>query len=123
MRFSPSGPSEDAHQPALDLPFRLRGYDGQVAVYYTPNQDPVHWGFDVPGLLYEPFDLALAKGYPICEARTATSRRAERPRGLESSCTCTAEALRRLDIPHRFRRAIGGRAVGIHRHRVQAGQR
>jgi hypothetical protein len=29
------------------------------------------WGFDTPGLLYQPFDLELAKGFPVCEARIA----------------------------------------------------
>lgn len=57
--------------PALVLPFRLRGYDGRVSVYYAEDQEPSHWGFDVPGLLAVPFDLSLALGFPICEARVA----------------------------------------------------
>ena len=54
---------------ALEIPFRLRGYDGYVSIAYGEDQDPARWGFDVPGMLYQPFDLELAKGYPVCEAR------------------------------------------------------
>jgi hypothetical protein len=54
--------------PALIMPFRLRGYDGRVSVCYAEDRDPARWGFD---LLNLPFDLALAQGYPVCEARIA----------------------------------------------------
>ena len=52
-------------RPALTLDFRLRGYNGRVAVAYEENRDPHHVGFDALGL---PFDLALTVGYPTCRA-------------------------------------------------------
>ena len=51
--------------PALALPFHLRGYDGAAHVYYTANDAPDAWGFD---LLNLPFALDLARGYPVCQA-------------------------------------------------------
>jgi hypothetical protein len=58
-----------SNEPALEAPFHLRGYDGRVSVFPGKNRDPALWGFDAPGLPCQPFDLKLAKGYPICEAR------------------------------------------------------
>lgn len=55
-------------QPALTLPFTLRGYRGTVAISYTENQDASAWGFDVPGLVARPFDLTLALGFPVFQA-------------------------------------------------------
>ena len=52
-------------EPALTLPFQLRGYDGAVRVYYAANDAPAAWGFD---LLNLPFPLDLARGYPVCQA-------------------------------------------------------
>jgi len=51
--------------PALTLPFHLRGHAGQVRVFYEPNTDPSHWGFP---FLELPFDIALARGFPVCRA-------------------------------------------------------
>jgi len=56
---------------SLEIPFRLRDYDGLVTVSYGVDRDPAFWGFDTPGLLYQPLDLELAKGFPVCEARIA----------------------------------------------------
>jgi hypothetical protein len=67
----PMDTGEPVREPAPSLPFRLRGHDGRVLVDYTPDQDSVHWGFDLPRLLAEPFDVALAQRYPISEARRA----------------------------------------------------
>jgi hypothetical protein len=55
----------------LEAPFRLRGYDGLVTISCGEDRDPAFWGFATPGLLFQPFDLELAKGYPVCEARIA----------------------------------------------------
>lgn len=55
-------------QPALTLPFRLHGFAGKVTVRYGENRDPTRWGFDVLGL---PFDIALAHGFPVCQADIA----------------------------------------------------
>jgi hypothetical protein len=66
-----SDSDEGFGRPELVLPYRLRGYDGRVSVYYAENRAPVRWVFDVPGMLASPFDLALARGYPVCEARIA----------------------------------------------------
>lgn len=52
-------------QPALTVPFHVRGYDGRVSVFYGANTDPAHWGFN---LLALPFDIALVEGFPVCEA-------------------------------------------------------
>ena len=52
-------------QPALSLPFHLRGYDGRVSVFYGVSRDPRATGFD---LLNLPFDLALTLGYPTLRA-------------------------------------------------------
>lgn len=48
-------------RPALELPFRLRGYDGLVSVAYGINEEPEQWGFD---LLDLPFALDLVHGFP-----------------------------------------------------------
>lgn len=56
---------EQDERPALTLPFRLRGYAGQVAVSYARNDDPHRAGYDALNL---PFDLALTLGYPTCRA-------------------------------------------------------
>ena len=55
-------------QPALSLPFHLRGYDGRVSVFYGVSRDPRATGFD---LLNLPFDLALTLGYPTLRATIA----------------------------------------------------
>jgi hypothetical protein len=55
----------------LEIPFRLRDYDGLVTVSYGEERDPAFWGFDTPGLLFQSLDLELAKGFPVCEARIA----------------------------------------------------
>jgi hypothetical protein len=47
------------------LPFRVRGYDGRVSVFYETNHDPARWGFQHLDL---PFDIALAGGFPVCRA-------------------------------------------------------
>jgi hypothetical protein len=52
-------------EPALVLPFRLRGYDGRVSVFYGVNRHPARWGFQHLGL---PFDIALTGGFPVCRA-------------------------------------------------------
>lgn len=52
--------------PTLTVPFRLRGYAGTAAFYYTVNDDPAFWGFD---LLALPFDLETVKGFPVFAAR------------------------------------------------------
>ena len=36
---------------ALTLPFRLRGHDGRVRVFYGVNDDLARWGFDLRGTL------------------------------------------------------------------------
>ena len=49
------------------IPFNLRGFNGQVAVYYGINDDPTKAGFDfLPGL---GFDIDLCRGYPAIHAR------------------------------------------------------
>lgn len=53
--------------PTLQIPFRLRGEEGRALFYYTVNEDPGFWGFDLLGL---PFDIGLAKGFPVFLART-----------------------------------------------------
>src|SRR5579872_5729490 len=55
-------------QPSLALPFRLRGYDGHVSVFYGENHGPHLTGYDALNL---PFDLALTAGYPACRAEIA----------------------------------------------------
>jgi hypothetical protein len=52
-------------QPALVLPFRLRGFAGVVEVFYDTNRDAAHWGFE---LLNLPFASALTEGFPVCRA-------------------------------------------------------
>lgn len=52
-------------QPALELPFRLRGYDGVVAVSYGRNDDPEYWGFALFDL---PFELEFVRGFPLMQA-------------------------------------------------------
>ena len=54
--------------PVLELPFRLRGHDGVVAVSYGVNEDPDAWGFDVFEL---PFDRGLVRGFPLMLATIA----------------------------------------------------
>lgn len=54
-------------KPARVIPFRLRGYDGTVAVYYGQIDNPESIGFDsLPGLN---FDIDLCQGYPMIHAR------------------------------------------------------
>src|SRR5437588_2688158 len=55
------GRHEVFEQPALTIPFHLRGYAGNVTVYYGVNQNPLHWGFSL-------FGRKGAAGYPICQA-------------------------------------------------------
>lgn len=52
-------------EPALRLPFHLRGYDGTVRVFYETNDAPERLGFN---LLRFPFPLEEARGYPVCRA-------------------------------------------------------
>jgi hypothetical protein len=52
-------------RPALVLPFRLRGYDGEVSVFYGVNDDAAALGFD---LLELPFPSERAHGFPLCAA-------------------------------------------------------
>jgi hypothetical protein len=48
------------------IPFNLKGYNGNVAVYYGVNNDPLKVGFDsLPGLN---FDINLSLGYPAMHA-------------------------------------------------------
>lgn len=52
---------------AKSIPFDLKGYNGEMSVYYGVNDDPMKVGFDsLPGL---PFDINLSRGYPIVHAR------------------------------------------------------
>ncbi len=53
--------------PTLQIPFCLRGTEGRAVFYYTVNEDPLFWGFDLLGL---PFNIELAKGFPVFLART-----------------------------------------------------
>ncbi len=57
--------AEEEDAPALTIPFHLRGYDGQVSVFYRASHDPHQTGYDALDL---PFDLALTEGYPACHA-------------------------------------------------------
>ena len=59
-----------ALQPALTLPFDLRGCSGKVTVFYGVNEDPEYWGF---GLLNLPFPLESIRGFPVCDARVEFS--------------------------------------------------
>ncbi len=54
-------------QPSAVIPFRLRGYDGKIAVYYGANSDAVSAGFDFLAGLN--FDTNLCHGYPAIHAR------------------------------------------------------
>lgn len=54
--------------PHLDLPFRLRGYDGRVSVTYGVNRDVRNLGFHLVGI---PFDPSLTHGFPVFQANTA----------------------------------------------------
>ncbi len=56
---------EGGDTPALTMPFHLRGYEGQVTVFYRENRDPHRAGYDALDL---PFDLTLTEGYPTCLA-------------------------------------------------------
>lgn len=56
---------DTVRQPALVLPFHLRGSAGRVAVFYEANTDPARWGFP---LLALPFDVMFAAGFPVCQA-------------------------------------------------------
>ena len=49
-------------EPALRLPFRLRGRDGLVTVAFGINEDPGAWGFERFDL---PFDAGLVRGFPL----------------------------------------------------------
>ncbi len=51
----------------LTIPFRLRGFPGEVVVYYTVNESPALWGFD---LLHLPFDVNETIGFPVFLATT-----------------------------------------------------
>lgn len=54
-------------QFAASIPFTLRGYNGNVVVYYGVNDDPVKAGMDsIPGLDKV---LDLTYGYPVIHAR------------------------------------------------------
>ena len=54
-------------QVAASIPFTLRGYNGNVVVYYGVNDDPVKAGMDsIPGLNQV---LDLTYGYPVIHAR------------------------------------------------------
>jgi hypothetical protein len=46
--------------------FKLRGVEGRVTVRYGVNDDPLRWGF---GLLGLPYDIKVARGFPVIEAR------------------------------------------------------
>lgn len=49
------------------IPFNLKGYNGNVVVYYGINNDSLKAGFDsLPGLN---FDINLSLGYPAMHAR------------------------------------------------------
>jgi hypothetical protein len=49
------------------IPFKLADRQGEVAVYYGPNDDAVRAGFDaIPGIN---FPIALCHGYPAMHAR------------------------------------------------------
>jgi len=49
------------------IPFSLRGYSGEVAIYYGINNDPIKVGFDfLTGLN---FNIDLSRGYPVIHAR------------------------------------------------------
>src|SRR5690242_387238 len=54
-----------AERPALRIPFHLRGFAGQVEVFYGVNRDPLRAGFDA---LHIPLDLTLTMGFPVCRA-------------------------------------------------------
>jgi hypothetical protein len=49
------------------FPFRLRGAEGSVSVSSQENENPERWGYGTLGLTW-PTDLA--KGLPVCTART-----------------------------------------------------
>jgi hypothetical protein len=54
------------HEFQKMLSFTLAGYQGSIAVYYGPDNDPVKAGFDhIPGLTI-PLNLCL--GYPVMQA-------------------------------------------------------
>lgn len=57
-----------SRQPALTIPFYIRGYDGHVSVFYGVNTDPPRWGFRLFEL---PFDTSLVEGFPVCQAEIA----------------------------------------------------
>lgn len=52
-------------EPALTLPFHLRGYDGTVRVFYAANSAPERWGL---GLLNLPFPIERTRGFPVIQA-------------------------------------------------------
>jgi hypothetical protein len=53
--------------PSQTIPFNLKGFDGEVSVYYGVNDEPRKTGFDaLPSL---PFDISLSRGYPVIHAR------------------------------------------------------
>lgn len=56
--------------PTLIIPFRLRGFAGEVLVYYAVNEDPALWGFDLLDLL---FDVKRTIGFPVFLATTRYS--------------------------------------------------
>ena len=49
------------------IPFKLKGYNGKVSVYYGVNNDPIRAGFDSLAGIH--FDLQLSRGYPVIHAR------------------------------------------------------
>lgn len=50
------------------LPFRLRGLEAQVEVRFGINDDPERWGYHLLGV---DFDIDLARGFPVVEARVS----------------------------------------------------
>lgn len=62
--------TEAAMVHTLTIPFRIRGYDGQVAVLYWENQDPTAIGFDRLNL---PFDISITRGFPVFQASVSYS--------------------------------------------------
>ena len=49
------------------VPFRLRGFKGEVIVEYGINQDPARWGFG-KSVLGEEYPPKMALGFPVVEA-------------------------------------------------------
>jgi hypothetical protein len=47
------------------IPFRLNDLDGEVAVEYGVNEDPMRWGYGLLGLAYP---TEVARGFPVVQA-------------------------------------------------------